>query len=410
VAARHLEVERFALKADGYRAALETSPEARSLEVAVIAALLRGCCADRGWNPANVKVVDLMAGSGFLGNFLYKVGFKQVWALEACDEMVVNHSAIEGVRHQRLHDWEELHGRLREIEPHFIVSLAGFHHLIEYDGKRLNRAASVIWQAEIIRECLSELRDDGLVMIVDLVEPTAISRHEWRTFSYWDPSVFGVLHSLPPSIRSRLQEAKSLQDYEKIIENDLCGGRSNPALRWFREVVDEKTEVGHEDIALSQELLRLMRQYRGVKFAHFSCPWIFSSRIEAGFFLSRKFGFLIGRKDIEKVEAEVLEESERIVGLHEVAEGRIVFDWNLAALAIPGTKCRNKEKWVYEANAISIVTLLLLGFRLGLKSLFFGHFQEWVVLLDPAIWMAGGFLAKTFLSFFVDRRLNGEQR
>ena len=74
-----------------------------------MAGLLLGHCKAVGRKPADLRVVDLMAGSGYLGDSLGRLGFRQVWTVGACEEM---RRGAGGARQIELRDW----GDLRETQ------------------------------------------------------------------------------------------------------------------------------------------------------------------------------------------------------------------------------------------------------------------------------------------------------
>lgn len=395
---RHVEIERFAKKADGYRAALQAAPEARALELSVVGAILCGYCKKKGLPRKEARVVDLMAGSGYLSNHLKTLGFGNVSAVEACAEMLPDKicDGPAGVAAYRVKSIDDIDDVLDELIPHIVVSLAGFHHLIHYDGNKPDRFRSVLWQRRIFEKGIRGLQEGGLLLVADITEANAAVGLDVDNIGFWDASAFKELSVAPPDLREALLRTKNLAAYNDVISQRIGPNKVSPALRWFREIVDEKTSVGHEDMALSKELLELVSLNHRIAWSSFACPWLFKSREEAGFFLTRKFGFLVDRKVHEVKVEDVLADAARIAGLYEVGEGRVAFGWNLSVLAIGVPKSEGgPEQTIRRVHLWLGMLCLLLASRAILGWWVLDVFSMVKEFIDQVAYiLAGGVLAE----------------
>ena len=83
----HKEIEKFTQKAKEYKEALQLAPDSRIPEIIPIIAMLDGIAKKLGIPKKELKIVDLMAGNGYLSSLLYEVGFINITSIEACNEM-----------------------------------------------------------------------------------------------------------------------------------------------------------------------------------------------------------------------------------------------------------------------------------------------------------------------------------
>lgn len=383
---RHIELERFAKKATGYKSALSRAPEARSLELHVAAAILLGHFKKQGRSPADVRIVDLMAGSGYLGHFLESLGFRQVWALEASPEMSSGRPVVSSLRRIPFHNWSELRPRLEEIQPDAIVSLAGFHHLIQHEGKSINRSASIAWQFEIAHLCATMLSPSGILAIVDLIEPGTAEGATTKSVASWNAESFRRADILPEELRERLAASTTLGGYNEEIASISSKLEGNPSLRWFRDIVHTQTVLGHDDIAISSELIRLLRACHHVELTAFDCPWVFLTRSDAARYTFDKFGFALSGEWSEARADQLLQGLRTTTGLCEEKD-RVFMGWNLGALVIEGSQ-PPPDQHLSDANiAFGLATALLI-IRAALKL--FAYNPEAAEMLAGLTWMAGG--------------------
>ena len=332
-----VELRRFRQKARGYRAAHELAPAARILEVFAVAGIVEGYRRKKGLSRGEIIVVDLMAGTGFLCDWLYRLGFRRLHALEACNEMSQGPSEKhDDRRHYDLHPIASADGiapLLKRIQPHVIVCFAGFHHLIEYepDGKTVNVSSSVDLQRRVARVCMDAVGEDGMLLIVDIYDD-ALKTTDFAKWPYWQKGkTFTTLlkdSAIPESIKVPLLEASSFQEFSITVEKHLGGvpKKQNPSLSWFRQVVDAQSAAGHKDIALSNQLLDSLALAYRVSFVTTLCPWVFFSRATLQKFLVT-FWFDDANQDVQKI-SQILAAAERINGLN--TNGTYAsFGWNL---------------------------------------------------------------------------------
>jgi hypothetical protein len=400
---RDVELARFARKADGYKAALQAAPTARTLELAVTVAMIRGLFTQRGWDQETTPIVDLMAGTGVVSDYLRAAGFGAVHSIEACHEMLPASDRAR-VNLNEIRTLADAQPIVRRIKPAVIVSLAGFHHLIEYDGKTVNRFRSVLSQAKVIEDFLPLLAEHGVFLIVDIVEPTAAG-NGLQEMEFWDGSVFRAATVLPDVVKTSLMQTHSMAEYERIVETVFPDSNENPTLRWFREVVDPGTVLGHDDIALSDELLGILRMHHSLLWARFRCPWIFENEDQLKFFLARKFGFMVDRKTAELDFNDLVQKAKTYSGIHGLDNGRLAFGWNLAALAIPrGQEGSSSRAYLKEANILAICIALLLAVRLTTRLFFPTLLTSIESHFDKLIFVFVGLSVGVFLHWFLQRK------
>ena len=171
------ELEKFRKKASAYRKALAQQPQARSLELVPLVWFLNRYCRAVGKRKRSIKIVDLMSGTGYLSECLLDLGYTNLHAVEACSEMCDDVRIFEDrVRLHKFTSIGQIEGILAEIRPDVIISVASFHHLIEYDqtGAIIQKGESIRLQSNVVSSCMRVLADDGLMLILDLIEEAAI--------------------------------------------------------------------------------------------------------------------------------------------------------------------------------------------------------------------------------------------
>jgi hypothetical protein len=349
---RHVEVERFARRAADYKMALQIAPKARTLEIAAVVNLVAGLCDKGGWDRHSVCIVDLMAGSGVLTRALHACGFSSVVPIEACGEMRPDDSNELGYLNGQA--FQRLKATLAHEEPDIIVSLAGFHHLLQYAGTTPDKAASVAYQLDVIDTCMSSLNPGGYLLIVDITEVTNLASLNMSPIKAWAECPLGDGHLFSSDELKHLSSAKSLKQFSQKVEKIFGQIKKDCPVQWFRRIVDTRTTLGHKDCAISDPLLRVLSlQYPdSVQASLFCCPWIFGDLNQAEEFVLYKFGFLVER-DTEVDRDEIRKAMVDHLGLEEVTDGRIDLDWALCGIAI-----RNDEKPAVF-DPIMIVTLIL---------------------------------------------------
>lgn len=317
-----IEMARFKQKAHGYRAAHEVAPSARAIEASAIANVIEGYRLKKHLSKSELVIVDLMAGTGFISKSLHQAGFKNIHAFEACNEMSQDSSRQD--EDFILHPFADIKAigpLLRQIRPHVIVCLGGFHHLIEFedDKKTVNAEASIALQEHVIKTCVESVSEDGMFLVVDVYEDGFESMSSTR-WPYWSSGKAAQMllgpSAVPASVKEALLKSDSFQRFATITESQLSGGvrKTNPALHWFRRGVDELSTAGHKDIPMTARLVdRLSKDYK-VSVAYAITPWVFPNKATLDNFLLT-FWFDDIAQDTAKV-AEILKRAEAISGVH----------------------------------------------------------------------------------------------
>lgn len=385
--ARDLELRRFSRKASGYKRALEIAPRARDIELATVGAVTLGGCRARGWKPADVRVVDLMAGTGVVTSHLRKLGFSSVTPIEACPEMTPED--VDALGFKNGGSFDNLGATLSELRPHIIVALAGLHHVIERTGARVDPLRSVTSQMEMIEACVGGLEENGFLLIMDLAEDNMPGDLVVDGIADWDAASFRDLEC--PAMARALTSATSLAACQSEIHR-LFGSRNrSAALRWFREVVDRNTRIGHDDVALCRPLLQLLQlRYRhNLRVAKVSCPWVFTDEGTAREYVLQKFGFFVDRSPKEVDVISTAREIESYLELGAAApDGYKALSWGLGAIQIS----RPTDPKVLPLRPMLAGMFLLLAAIFVLRAAFrdLGLEQRCGGVLDNVTWMVVG--------------------
>lgn len=402
---REVEMARFKAKAHGYRAAHEIAPMARILEVSAIVNVIEGFRKKHHIPKSELVIVDLMAGTGFLSKSLYRAGYRNLHAFEACNDMSQKTFGRSDSDHYALHPFADIFGitpLLKQVRPHIIICLAGFHHLIEFcqDGS-VNEKGSVDIQERVVKVCMDALADDGMLLLADIHED-GFGEFGSSRWPYWEgrtslgKKLYKASH-VPPSVREILVKSDSPQSYSATVESRLANGRKeNPALVWFRSVIDTLSTAGHKDIPLTKALAcRLEEKYK-VSTTSFSCPWIFPSRASLDNFLLT-FWFDDVPRDSTTI-PKVLTEAETINGIY--VNGTFAsFGWNLGFIAIESktptgvTMTRGTRRRLFW---LFLCLFLLCGTTIALKTMTYS--KAIYEVLDYFIMLLLGAVANEFFS------------
>lgn len=356
--ARHVEIERFARKAPGYKRALFLAPHARDLEIGAVVAVVLGVCRRNGWRPEETRVVDLMAGTGLLSVALKAAGFEKTKAAEACVEMLPDGSP--GVEFVDTRTFANIRGVLAEIRPQVIVSLAGFHHLIERTGKSIDRLRSVATQASLVSACVDALVPGGILLVADIAEEYDISRISINKISDWDGRAFSFLICGDDELRSALIATSSMSEYEEALSQRFGKLSLSGTLDWFREFVDPNTAVGHDDVAICGPLLQLLAWKYGdaLRVARFRCPWVFDDERQAIEFVKQKFGFYVDRPAGEVKEEIILKAMKDYLDVGKNNGSHRNLAWSLGAFIVESRRSQ------LNASFMPSITFLLFFFSL----------------------------------------------
>jgi hypothetical protein len=398
-----IEMARFKQKAHGYRTAHQVAPSARAIEASAIVNCIEGYRLKKHLTKSELVIVDLMAGTGFVSKSLRQAGFKNIHALEACNEMSQETGGQHGSKQDEdfiLHPFADIKAigpLLRQIGPHVIVCLGGFHHLIEFeaDKKTVNAEASITLQEQVIKTCVESVSDDGMFLLVDVYED-GFEKMSTTHWPYWHSGRAAQLlldpSAVPVSVKNDLLASDSFQKFATITESQLSGGvrKTNPALHWFRRGVDELSTAGHKDIPITARLIdRISKDYK-VSVAYAITPWVFSNKATLDNFVLT-FWFDDLTQDTAKV-AEILKRAEEVSGVH--VNGTFAsFGWNLSFIAIEAKT--SDDQTIHRAAkgrmiALFIALILLGGSNFCLKL--FSYWTEIYRALDAGISLVVGWL------------------
>lgn len=330
------EIEKFKIKAEGYKAALKIAPLARILETTYILGIIDDFVKYHNLERREVVILDLMAGSGFLSEVLFNAGFRKLHAIEVCNEM--SHGAEifkEKVELYWVSDILNISPIIQDIKPLVIVSLASFHHLIskENDGS-INISNSIDMQEHVFKTCIENLTNGGLVLIADIFESSIMNSTKPPT-NYWNPSRPTIRLIAPKSfkwLRRLVKKAKSLKQLSHEL-NQITGmhENANPTLHWFRAIVDKQTSIGHDDNALSLAFVERIGMDREIGLDIVSCPWLFEEEFELKNFIINKFGFSLDEENHRPLDKNIFDQANEIVGIKK-KDDILLFNWRLAII------------------------------------------------------------------------------
>lgn len=361
-----IEIQRFAKKAKSYRQALQTAPKSRILEVAAIIATIEGYIKNNELDKKNLVIVDFMSGNGYLSNFLIQSGFKNVHAIEACNEMSYDSENYQNVELHPISSINECNSILKRIKPDIIVSLASFHHLIIHNTDfSVNAKNSIELQSELITICGKNLNKEGLVVIVDLFDDSFLNVIDTYTDNnYWaKKSLKKIINSsfINSEIKKRINNSKSLDIYSESLKDIIpnLANQKNPSLNWFRNTVNKKTTLGHDDVALSKDLLEKISSKYNITADIFYCPWVFENQNQMLLFLWNKFGFINNETPLIK-EEDIIPLATKQVGINQHQDKEYYLGWSLGMITIrdKASKDRTFIKRLYLAQLIVLILIL----------------------------------------------------
>jgi predicted rRNA methylase YqxC with S4 and FtsJ domains len=392
-----IEIKRFSKKAASYRQALQTAPNSRVLEVAAIISTLEGYVKSNELDKKNLVIVDLMSGNGYLSNYLVQTGFKKIHAIEACNEMSENSDNYKNVELHPISNITETNSVLKEVAPDIIVSLASFHHLIvRNEDKTINHQSSVQLQSELISICVKNLSKDGILIIADLFDDSLLNVVDtYPDNKYWAKNAFKKIINgsfINQEVKIKINNSKSLDSYSKNLKNIIpnLSNQKNPSLNWFRNIVDKKTTLGHDDVALSKDLLVELSTKFSITADTFYCPWIFENENQLKTFLWYKFGFVNNETELTKQE-EIIPLATSEVGINQHQDKEYYFGWALSILTVRD-KASKENSYSKRLYLFQVVLLILIVF-------FYGIFRKFQYFhsdgLDKIIFTMIGILIKS---------------
>lgn len=414
----NIEIERFKKKAEHYKKALNLCPDARILEIFNIISIIDGYIKDNELDKSTLCIVDLMSGDGYLTKYLYKMGFRNIHAFEACNEMSFN-SENYNVPEVRLHpipDILEIEKILCNLNPKIIISLASFHHLIITDNQpsnSINTIESLNLQQKVIDLSMRYLDEDGLFLIADIYN-NASSTDEFITdIPFWstDESYKLLDKAIHDNDIELIKKSTNQANLSSIIDDKLTNFsyKRNPSINWFRQVVKKETTIGHDDFAISKDLIEYIKSKHTYKYNTFACPWIFDNQELLKNFILNKFGFVLdnGSKISDE---DVLKKANEINGITSIKDGKALFGWNLSVLLLSKTNSIFKKKTNKKRVAFILLLLLVVLVANILMNLHFKLYNKDLINITNSLsYLLLGYLlpdAISYLSKLIFRKKN----
>ncbi len=158
------------------------------------------------------------------------------------------------------------------------------------------------------------------------------------------------------NLKIKIRKSHTFNSFNKIIQslsekNDI----ENPTVNWFRSIVNKFTSVGHYDISISENLIKVLSQkYTNLYFNTFSCPWLFKSNPSLQQFILKKFGFYLDNES-KITNEEVMAKAKTVAGIKIINDHLYSFSWSLGALLID-----NHKSDTYKIPKNKILTILIL--------------------------------------------------
>ena len=370
------EIERFRKKAAKYREALDEHPYARLLELYPILWYLERHRTSLGENRRNLKIVDLMSGSGFLSENLAKFGYTKLHAVEFCEDMFRNASVYNNkTQLHHLTAFDHLEGLLDELQPDVIISLASFPHLIVYEnGDIMDKDASERLQAEVIDICMRTLKDNGILIIADLIESDVVNTSTEEFKSPMKDIAEGMEKlGVSKSVTDLLKRNNTVHGASARLLNEFSTKSCNQSLKWFREIVDTNTTVRHKDVAISNNLLEKVSRYK-IIVTKYTCPWMFGDEKSLKDFVYKKFGFCLD----ETYSSEEIENwTKKYLGIR-TNYGNWALGWNLG-LVILGKREPFREDKKYKVIITALLFMAIVMVLAIFMRFVFGIYGQWSV-------------------------------
>ena len=385
------QLEKFRLKASHYKEAIELAPNSRCLEILPIVMVLEQYANKLGIHKSELLVVDIMAGNGYLTKKLYEAGFTNIVAIEACNQMSFGSSIFEEIQLYPIPSIDVVPAILKSLNPHAVVSLASFHHLIveEPDGV-IEPMKSKKLQYDFICECYESVPNYLLMVIADLSEHDVNGLPFKETIEAKNTNMKLLKKWLPDlDLGKELSCINTLSDYVRVVENKTYSKKDSKfAVEWFRNIVNNKTTIGHLDMAISQELIdRLSSKFR-VTYNLFPCPWIFESLEQLKQYIYKKFAFSLEPNQISP--DEVLEIAKQQSAVFKQRD-TFSFDWSLGLITIE----KKKHKQKFRDSAIENINFMLVSIVIMMTFLIVAKLGFAKAYIDF------GFIVQTLMGFFL---------
>lgn len=368
-----LELNKFIQKAPGYKEALHYAPLARVTEILAIIGVIDGFVRDRGLSRSEVIIAELMAGSGYLTQFLVKAGYKNIHAFEASNHMSNDdYLRQKNITTHAVEDIYSVKDALKELKPIIIVSLAGFHHMLVYETESVSVGKSIDKQKQVIDICMKCIDRNGLLVIADIRSNDLDNISDFEP-ECWSTASFKKLMGkqfLSQSCVNDLVRSKDLADYSTKLTNLLMPTLqrdSNPTIAWFHDVVDKMTTVGHKDLPITKALIELLKADYTVRHSKINTPWVFSNLSQLRSYIT-SFWFLEHKNNADVLD-DIYSKCDAINGIRtlDIIE-KVTFGWSLSLSTIQHND-QSPPSLFYPNIIVLLVVLIVVSiFGIILKS------------------------------------------
>jgi len=397
----NIEKERFQKKANGYSKALKLVPYARDFEIIPILNILNDFLNKSDLSKNSVRIVELMAGSGFLTNHLINAGFKNIDVFEVSPDMVnnisINNSKRNNINIHPISDITEIEEHLKQIKPNIIISLAGYHHLIDYnDDKSINIDKSIDYQKRVTDICINSVAIKHLVLIIDIFSDDILKAQPMPV--YWKKKRYKFLlpsKLIPNKISTSIYNSENIEVYSSILFKNFINpaSKNNSAIKWFRNVIDKYTIAGHKDIAINKKFIKELKKDYLVKYSSVYTPWIFKDRKQLNDYI-KTFWFL--EKSSEKDKLKEIFDLIDVMNLSRtIEEGTTFFNWELTYITVQKKDINLKSSFLNKSILYLIFLILFLLIGIFIKR--YTHYYTFTTILDKIIWITYGVLLKEII-------------
>jgi len=392
-----LELKKFIEKAPGYKDALHYAPLARMVEIFTIIGTIDGFVKDKGLSKSEIVIAEIMAGNGYLSHFLMEAGYRCIHALEASNHMAndtyLNNKYITPYAIESIFSIGDI---LKNVRPDVVVSIAGFHHMIEYNGASINIEQSIDKQKQVIDICMKYIKNNGILVIEDIRDKDMDDLIDQEP-EFWSAKSFKKIFNknlLPANCQKGILKTSDVVEYSNVVSEHLMPPlhqNTNPTVNWFRNVIDKETSVGHKDQPISRKLIEQLNVNYKVNYAKLNTPWIFSNISEFQLFITT-FWFVEHKNNTTKLNA-IFKKANEVNGVRYL-EGtdRVSFGWNLALLTI-----QSKEQdppSLFYPNIIALFSSLILISFVGIALKIYTTLHVSIQIVSNVLVFLAGVTAK----------------
>ena len=234
----------------------------------------------------------------------------------------------------------------REVQPDFLVSMAGLHHIYSMVDGEVDASASDQKQIEVLSNWMKAVPDGGKMIVGDI--PDSDSTGEFVVCDKAEEFFDDDLTRRGQAIRESLAREINLPrvpvevwperfgDFVGQIQNLVeCVESCSPA-SWFREVAAKQNPQGHIDHFPSVNRLKSGLEENGLNVDYYDIPTplMFGSKDSALRFMHEAFGLGnqietaadLSNDTRDKLEANIIEH----LGIKELNSGQVFVGWRSA--------------------------------------------------------------------------------